>query len=292
MYIIYRFIYKLIIILHIESFISDKLFLKIQFYVSNKKRLDLKNPSTYNEKIQWLKLYDHNPMYPIIVDKYEVRKFVKDKIGEEYLIKNYGVYSNEVEINFDCLPNSFVVKCTHDSGNVYICNDKENIDYNKLNEIYSGLKKNFFYVSREWPYKNLKPRIIIEENLTRNNKAPSDYKLMCFDGKVKFIQLHENRFSNHKSFLYDNNGNPTDFNNVGNETDNLSAPKLDMSILNKMIRLAEILAYEFIHIRVDFYYVDKKIYFGELTLYDAAGLTPWFNNGDIILGNLLNIKAN
>ncbi|QUN12906.1 glycosyl transferase [Clostridium sp. C1] len=292
MYYINKIILKLISILHIEKYISDKKYLEIQYYVCTRSKLNLKSPNSYNEKIQWLKLYDHNPIYPMIVDKNEVREYVKTKIGDKYLTQKYGVFDNPSDIKIEKLPQSFVIKCTHDSGNVYICEDKNNIDYTKLNNVFNGLKNNFYYKSREWPYKNVKPRLIIEENLSRNGEAPIDYKFMCFNGKVKYIQLHEGRFSNHKSYLYDRYGNTTDFNNIGNERDNLTAPKLDMELINKMIELAETLAEDFIHIRVDFYYVDNKIYFGELTLYDAAGLVPWCNNGDIILGKLLDITSN
>ena len=291
MYFINKIILKVICILHIEKYIPDRSFLKIQYYVSTKNKLNLDCPVSYNEKIQWLKLYDHNPIYPVIVDKNDVREYVKEKVGNKYLIKKYGVYESSEQIDFTELPKSFVVKCTHDSGNVYICDDKENINYNKLNKVYNGLKSNFYYKSREWPYKKLKPRIIIEENLSRNGEPPNDYKLMCFGGKVKYIQLHEGRFSNHRSYLYDCDGNITLFNNVGNENDNLYAPVLDMNLIKEMIKLAEILSEDFIHVRVDFYYVDNHIYFGELTLYDAAGLVPWTNNGDLILGKLLNIES-
>lgn len=290
MYILSKILLKIITLFHLEKLLSDKSYLKLQYFVSTKKRLNLNNPTTYNEKIQWLKLFDHNPFYNKVVDKYDVREYIKEKIGEKYLIKLYGVYSQPDEINYNLLPNSFVVKCTHDSGNVYICNDKTKIDYCKLNNVYKGLKRNFYYASREWPYKNLIPRIIIEENLSRNEKIPSDYKLMCFNGKVEYIQLHTDRFNNHNSYLYDKNGNPTEFNNVGNEKDNLTAPKLSQEIINKMINLAEQIASDFIHVRVDFYYVDEQIYFGELTLYDGAGLIPWTNKGDEILGNALKIN--
>lgn len=291
MYFFYKCLYKLIQITHLEKRISDKEFLKIQYYITHKKKLNLDNPKTYNEKVQWLKLYDHNKIYPTIVDKANVRNFVKERIGDEHLIKSFGVYDSPNKINFETLPDSFVIKCTHDSGNVYVCKNKKEFDKNKFDAVCKGLSRNFYYSSREWPYKSLKPRLIIEENLSRNGKTPSDYKLMCFNGKVKYIQLHEDRFSNHKSYLYDISGVPTEFNNVGSETDNDTAPKLDMNIIKKMIDLAEILAKDFLHVRVDFYFVDNKIYFGELTLYDSAGLVPWFNNGDEILGELIDLKS-
>lgn len=290
MYTVNKILLKLINTLHIEKYISDETYLKIQYNVSTKQKLNLKTPTSYNEKLQWLKLNDHNPIYPKIVDKNEVREFVKEKIGEEYLINKYGVYDKPSDIDFDFLPNSFVIKCTHDSGNIYICEDKNNLNHEKLEKVYEGLNNNFYYISREWPYKEVKPRLIIEENLTRNGATPKDYKLMCFNGKVKYIQLHDGRFTDHKSYLYTVSGKVTEFNNVGNEEDNLYAPKLDMEVINKMITLAEILSKDFLHIRVDFYYVDDQIYFGELTLYDGAGLVPWTNNGDLILGELLNIK--
>lgn len=290
MYFFYRCLYKLILVANLEKYLSDESFLKIQYYITHKKRLNLKNPQTYNEKIQWLKLHDHNELYPKIVDKADVRNYVKERIGEEHLIKCYGVFDSPNLTNLETLPDSFVIKCTHDSGNVYVCENKEKFDKKKFGTVCNGLNYNFYYKSREWPYKSLKPRLIVEENLSRNGKTPADYKLMCFNGKVKFIQLHEDRFSDHKSYLYDINGVPTKFNNVGSESDNDTAPMLDMSVIKKMISLAEILAKDFFHVRVDFYFVDNKIYFGELTLYDSAGLVPWFNNGDEILGELLDLS--
>lgn len=289
-YYLNKILLKIIKTFRIEKLVTDKTFIEMQYFSCIKSRLNLADPVTYNEKLQWLKLYDHNPKYPAIVDKNDVRYYVKDKIGEQYLTKKYGLFNKYEEIDISKLPKSFVVKCTHDSGNVYICDDKNKMDYRKLNNVFNGLKKNYYYESREWPYKNIKPRIIIEENLSREGKVPSDYKLMCFDGRVEYIQLHENRFSEHKQYLYNRHGETTDFNNFENIDDNLSAPHLDMTIINKMIELAEKLAKDFIHIRVDFYYVDDKIYFGELTLYDGAGLVPWNNGGDYILGNCLNIE--
>lgn len=166
---------------------DDKEYLKILYEIVMGKRLELDNPQTFNEKLQWLKLYDRNDEYTKMVDKYEVKKYVEDKIGKQYIIPTLGVWDRFEDIDFDKLPNKFVLKCTHDSGGVVICKDKNLFD-RKLaqKKINKNLKENFFWQSREWPYKNVKPRIIAEEFLENKSKEEIvDYKYYCFDGKPK-----------------------------------------------------------------------------------------------------------
>ena len=253
------------------NWMSDSFYLKMIFRAKLGYSLDLKNPKTFNEKLQWLKLYDCNPLYTQLVDKYEVRKFVAEKIGEEYLIPLLGVWDRFEDIDFDALPSQFVLKCTHDSGSVVICKDKTAFDIkvaqNKLNKC---LKRNFYYVGREWPYKDVKPRIICEKYMEDESGAElKDYKIFCFNGMPKIIQVDFDRFTNHKRNLYDVEWNyipvsiqyPTDQNNIVNKPEKLE----------KMLNFAKILSKNIPHVRVDFYSIHDKIYFGELTFTHGSG---------------------
>ena len=178
---------------YIRKIVPDKLYLKYKFYKKMKKQLNLDNPQTFNEKLQWLKLYDRNPEYTRMVDKYEVKKYVAEKIGEEYIIPTLGVWNKFEDIDFEELPNQFVLKCTHDSGGVVICKDKSTFDFNAANKkLTHCLKRNYFWKGREWPYKNIKPRIIAEQYIAEDLV---DYKFMCFSGEVKCSFICTNRFS-------------------------------------------------------------------------------------------------
>lgn len=251
---------------------SDEEFIKKKYKIKMGKNLNLKNPKTYNEKLQWLKLYNHNPLYTKLVDKYEVKKYVAKLIGEEYIIPTLGVWSSFDEIDFEILPMSFVLKCTHDSGGLVIVKDKKNIDYKsakkKLNRC---LERNFYYAGREWPYKDVVPMIIAEKYIEDRNHELKDYKLMCFNGKVKCSFVCTERFSDEglKVTFFDREWNMMPFERY--------YPKSNMPIskpinYEKMIELAEILSKDIPFVRVDFYEVDNKIYFGELTFYPGSGL--------------------
>ena len=184
-----NFIYKAFLFLDRKNIIriNDELYLKMMYWIRLNKKLNLDNPKGFNEKLQWLKLYDRQEKYTKMVDKYEAKKYVSNIIGEEYIIPTIGIYENFDEINFDELPNKFVMKCTHDSGGIVICRDKKNFDINiAKKKINKCLKTNYYYPGREWPYKNVKPRIIIEKYMEEKNFTQlNDYKFMCFDGKVK-----------------------------------------------------------------------------------------------------------
>ena len=253
------------------NFLNDYTFLKMKYRLCLRKKLDLKDPKTFNEKLQWLKLYDRKPIYTTMVDKYEAKKYVASIIGEEYIIPTLGVYNHFDEIDFEKLPNQFVIKCTHDSGGVVIVKDKKELDIEETKKkIEKSLKKNYFYSGREWPYKNVKPRIIIEKYMVdESQKELKDYKVFNFDGKAKIIQVDFDRFIEHKRNLYDTDWNyieaviqyPTDKNVKINKPKNL----------NKMLELAEKLSKDIPHVRTDFYSIDDKIYFGELTFYHGSG---------------------
>lgn len=258
--------------LNIFFLLPDKFYLQILYKIRMGKKLDLKNPKTYSEKLQWLKLYDHNPLYKKLVDKYEVRKYVADTIGENYLIPLLGVWNAFDQINFNELPNQFVLKCTHDSGSVLICTDKAtwnvNIAKKKLNKC---MKRDYFYLGREWPYKDIKPRIIAEEYIVDESGTQlKDYKIFCFHGKPRMIEVDFDRFIDHKRNVYD-----TNWNYLNIETNYPAHPEIKIDKpkeLNTMLILAEKLASDFPHVRVDFYTFDHVIYFSEITFYHASGM--------------------
>ena len=253
--------------------IDDAEFLKIRYEKAFNKELDLNNPKTFNEKLQWLKLHDRNPIYPKLVDKYEVKKYVANIIGEEYIIPTLGIYNNFDEINFDELPSQFVVKCTHDSGSTIVCKDKEKFNINDCKrKINKALKKNFYYISREWPYKNVKPKILIEEYKEDQSGELKDYKVYSFNGKADYVMACFDRFNDGPKFIYyDKKWNiKKEFSNDGlkyGDKINLEKPKN----LDKMFEFAEILSKGIDFVRVDFYEVNNKLYFGELTFYPSGG---------------------
>lgn len=247
---------------------NDEEYLKRLFKIKLGYDLDFFNPVTFNEKLQWLKVYDRNPQYTNLVDKYEAKSVVGKIIGSEYIVKTYGVWDSFEDIDFDKLPNSFVIKCTHDSGGVVVVKDKSKMKIKAIKKrINKSLKKNYFYWSREWPYKNIKPRIIIEEFLGEN--IP-DYKLMCFNGKVKcsFVCSERNCNQELKVTFYDRNWNKMPFERHYKSSDNeIPCPKN----YEKMIELAEKLSAGIRFVRVDFYEVEGELYFGEMTFYPGSG---------------------
>lgn len=252
--------------------LTDKKYLEYRFLSEMGYKLNLKNPQTFNEKLQWLKLYDRNPEYTKMVDKYEVREYIKEKIGEEYLIPLIGVYDKFDDIDFDKLPNQFVIKCNHDSGGLIICKDKNRLDIETARKkINRSLKTNYYYSGREWPYKNVKPRIIIEKYMEDSNKSDLiDYKLFCFNGIPKIVLVCSERFSssNMCETWFDMNWKLIDMTESGHRVDStISKPKQ----LKKMVELSKKLSKNIPFIRVDWYEIGDKLYFGELTFYPASG---------------------
>lgn len=281
-------------------YVTDKLGLieySDLFYLNNfyrfkfGKKLNIKNPVSFNEKLQWLKIYDRNDLYSIMVDKHEVKKYVSEIIGEEFIIPTVGVYNTFDEINFDKLPNQFVIKCTHNSGGVIICHDKANFNYKLAKKCISkNLKTNFYKYGREWPYKNVKPRIIIEKLLKDDTTNQiNDYKFFCFNGKVKLFKVDFDRNTKHGANYYDLNCDLLPF---GEE---VCPPNFNKEIqipsnIHSMIKKAELLAKNTKFVRIDFYNVNGKIYFGEITFYPASGFGKFIpNDWDEKLGNMLNL---
>lgn len=256
-----------------DRWLPDKYFIRRAYRNMMGKELDLNNPQTFNEKLQWLKLHDRKKIYTKMVDKYEAKEYVASIVGEEYIIPTIGIYNSFDEIDFDKLPNQFVMKCTHDSGGNVVCKDKSKLDIEKAREkINASLKTNYYWVWREWPYKNVKPRIIIEPYLEDKKETEIiDYKIMCFSGKAKllFTCTERNTKNGLKVTFFDLDWNKLPFTrHYPASTKKIKKPKN----FNKMIKFAEKLSKDNIFLRVDFYEINNKLYFGELTFYPGAGI--------------------
>ncbi len=273
------------------NLLPDKLYLQLMFRHRMGKRLNLDNPKTFNEKLQWLKLYDRKPEYTKMVDKYTAKKYVASKIGKQYIIPTLGVWKRFEDIDFDKLPNQFVLKCTHDSGGLVICRDKSKFDIKSARDkINKSLKRNYYYSGREWPYKNVPPRIIAEKYMEDSQTVDlHDYKIMCFNGKAKcsFVCSGRNTDAGLHVTFFDRDWNALPFErHYPSEKNGLPCPKN----YKKMIEAAEKLSKNIPFVRVDFYEVVGEMYFGELTFYPGSGFEE-FNPEcwDKKLGQLLQL---
>lgn len=270
---------------------SDKRYLKMAYKSRIKKKLNIDKPETFNEKMQWLKLYDRNPEYTKMVDKYNVKEYIATIIGEKYIIPTLGVYDKFNDIDFNILPDEFVIKTTHDSGGVFICRNKSLINIKKAKKIINkSLKRRYYSLWREWPYKDVKPRIIIEKYMKDNeNTDLLDYKLMCFNGKVKCSFVCTDRYTEDglKVTFFDRNWKKMPFERHY-PSDKKEIPKPQN--YEKMVELAEKLSKGISFVRVDFYEINKKIYFGELTFYPGGGFEE-FNpeSYDLLLGSWIKL---
>lgn len=295
---------------------SDGAYLKALFWLSLGYKLDLRNPKTFNEKLQWLKIYNRKEEYTLMVDKVEAKKYVASVIGEEYIIPTLAVYNRAEEIDFDALPNQFVLKCTHDSGGIVICKDKTKIDKEEaIRMLRKGLKRNYYWQNREWPYKNVKPRIIAEQYMADDGQGLSDYSCkdslvtlnsvrVCGGGDLAVNQdfvvhltpCQEKELHDYKFFCFD--GKPKvmfvaseryspsgakfnfydmDFNLLPftNGHPNYENPISKPAEFEKMKELAAKLSRGTLQVRIDFYDVNGHIYFGEITFYHWSGMTPF-----------------
>lgn len=267
----------------------DKMYLKWQFWHIYHRKLNIDHPITYADKLAYLKTHDQKESLSKLVDKYAVREYVSEKIGSNYLIPLLGVYENAGSIPWDTLPEKYVLKCTHDSASVILHLSDEDFDKNAAEKsLQAHLNRNMYWYSREYPYKNVIPRIICEVFLDDNGKPPADYKIMCFNGKPHFIVLDMDRFGNHRRDVYDVNWNKTDI-----STDHENSGKIAQrpDALDEMLQLAEILSQGFPHVRVDFYCVNGRIYFGEMTFFPWGG-PIWFkpDTWNYKLGDLIQIS--
>lgn len=253
------------------NWVSDEQYLKIAYRIEVGEKLNLDNPKSFNEKVQWMKLYDRRPEYTMMVDKYKVKQYVKSIIGEEYIIPTIAVWSRAEEISVDSLPDQFVLKCNHDSGSITICKNKMNINVKDLISKYRKLlKRNGYWYGREWSYKDVVPCIIAEPYMVDESGVElKDYKVFCFNGEPKFIQVDFDRFIRHKRNLYTPSWEliESEIKYRSDKNHKIDKPyKLD-----EMITIAKMLSKDIPHVRVDFYSIGKRLYFGELTFYHGSG---------------------
>lgn len=253
--------------------------------------IDWKNPRTFTEKIQWLKVYNRNPKYTTMVDKYAVKKYVGDRIGEEYIIPTLGVWDTPEDIDWDSLPNQFVLKTTHGGGGggVFICKDKSTFDIKStIARIKNSLASDIYLELREWPYKNVPKRIIAEKFMAPvKNPIPtdlSDYKFFCFNGEPEYCQVIRDRYSKETIDFYDMEWNHQEFVGLNPVARNGLAPVAPPKHLNEIIQICKKLAKDIPFVRVDLYVIDEKQYFGELTFYPASGIGTF--NLDVWNGRL------
>lgn len=255
------------------NWMSDEEYIRIAYWCRMHKKLNLENPQTFNEKLQWLKLHDRKSEYTLMVDKYEAKRYVAERVGDGHVIPTIGVWDKFEDIDFKAMPNQFVLKCTHDSGSIVICRDKSSFNIEKAKGIINrGLKHNSYWAGREWPYRDVQPRIIAEKFMEdESGNELKDYKFFCFNGVVKCLKIDFNRFTKHRANYYDTSmellpfgeaGYPPDYHHIINKTDQLAA----------MIAMAEKLSSGKPFLRVDLYNVNNTVYFGELTFYPAGGM--------------------
>lgn len=253
-------------------FISDKTYYRIQYYAVLGRFPNIDNPILYTEKLQWLKLYDHNPIYTKIVDKYEVKNIISKIIGENYIIPTLNVWNSPEEIDFDSLPNQFVLKTTFGGGGdgIVICRDKSMLN---IDETIKKLKKSFntdpYIRAREWPYKNVPRRIIAEQYMEDDSGELRDYKFYCFNGEPKVMLVASNRFTNHNFNYFDMDFNVLPITSAMGAQSDVKMNRPDC--FDEMKEVAAKLSKGFPHVRVDLYNSGGKVLFGELTLYDSSG---------------------
>lgn len=255
----------------ISYVIPDRIYLHLKYYMRTGERLNLRSPVTYTEKLQWLKLHDRRSLYTTLVDKYEVKKYVAKRLGEEYVVPLLGVWENVDDIPFDELPAQFVLKCTHDSGGLQICKEKASFDIDsakkKINQV---LKANYYWANREWPYKNVKPRVIAEKYLEDSQTCDTrDYKFFTFGGEPKVMYIATGRGSGETyGDFFD-----MDFRHLDLTIDHNNAPVCPEKPVGfeEMKRAAAILAEGIPQVRVDFYEIDSHVYFGEMTFFHCGG---------------------
>ena len=273
------------------SLIPDKIYLKMRYKSHTGKKLNLKSPKRFNEKLQWLKLYNRCPEYTVMVDKVAVKDYVASLIGEEYVIKTLGVWDNPDDIDFSALPDKFVIKCNHNSGRgMYICRDKSKMDVEKVKrELKDGLGQDYYACDREWPYKNVPRKIIAEEFLDDGTgRDLNDYKVFNFNGEPRIIQVDFDRFSGHKKNLYTTDWQLCDFSFNYPAHPEIEIPRPET--LSEMLRLSKILAKDMPYVRTDFYSVKGKLYFGEITFFPASGYGKFSpDEYDFKLGELITL---
>lgn len=274
------------------DWLGDRAYLKLRYRAMMGKKLDLQNPQTYTAKLQWLKLYDRRPERTALVDKYAVKEYVKETIGEGYLVPSFGVWDRFEDIDFDSLPQEFVLKCTHDSGGILICRDKSALDLAKAGEkLEKARRRSFYKLNREWTYRNVQPRILAEAYMEHSATCDlRDYKFFCFDGEPKLMFVATDRQTPGEDTKFDFFDMDYTHLDIKNGHENAKVPPEKPENFELMKELARKLSKGIPHVRVDFYEVDGKVYFGELTFYHFSGLVAFQpDHWDQVLGDWLTL---
>ncbi len=263
--------------LAVTKWIPDKIYLQMMFYKHFGRFINFKNPKSFNEKLQWLKIYDRKESYTRMVDKHEVKKYVANLIGEEYIIPTLGVWETPEEIEFDTLPEQFVLKWNHDSGSVVICKDKKTFDKEEaIKKLQQGKTFSGYWYGREWPYKNVKPLILAEQYMEdEKTEELRDYKFFCFNGVAKALFVATDRQVKETETKFDFFDMEYKHLPITNGHPNADKPPLKPRCFDEMKVLAEKLSVGIPHLRVDFYEVNGKVYFGELTFSHWSGFVPF-----------------
>lgn len=287
------------IIQNFFGWLPDKTYLQLLYRFKMSHKLDLNHPKTFTEKIQWLKLYNRRPEYTLMVDKFAVKKYVTDIIGEKYVIPTLGVWDKLEDIDWDALPNEFVLKTTHGggSGGVVICKDKKTFDRNKaILTLRASMRSDIYRSLREWPYKDVKKRVLAEKYMVPKDMVNnpiyelSDYKFFCFNGEPKYCQVIRNRHSKESIDFYDMNWRHQEFVGLNPAASNGINPVPQPLLLDDMICICHKLSKNMKFVRIDMYVIDNRIYFGEITFYPASGM-GLFNpdKWNEELGNLISL---
>lgn len=273
------------------NWMPDSLYIRCMFHFRMGYSLNLKEPKTFNEKLQWLKLHNRNPEYAKLVDKAAVKDYVTNLLGSEYVIPTIGIWEKFDQIDFNKLPSQFVLKCTHDSGGLVICKDKKNLNFDEIRKkISKSLKKKYFYHGREWPYKNVPPRIIAEKYMEDESGGFVDYKFFCFNGVVDCVMVCIDRhIQDTKFYFFDKDWKLKRLNIRGkNAPADFSLRK--PSCIDQMFEIAAKLSKGIPFVRVDLYEVLGKIYFGEMTFFPDNGFDPnLLPETDLYFGSLINL---
>lgn len=272
---------------------TDKLYLKILYYLYMGKRLDLKNPKTMNEKMQWLKLYDRKPEYKQMVDKIQAKEYYSKMIGKEYIVPTLGIWNKFEDIDFDTLPNKFVLKTNHSGGNtgVIICKDKSTFNKEKAKcQLEKSLKSDIYKAFGEWPYKDMNKCIFAEELIGNEGEELVDYKFYCFDGYVDAVLICMDRqIGDPKFYFFDKEWKLKRYNKRGKMApEGFTLPKPEN--MDKMFELASQISKGIPHLRVDLYNVNGKIYYGESTFFTASGFDAnRLPEADLYFGSLIKL---
>ena len=267
---------------------NDRLYLKLMFHLRVGYSLNLEDPKTFNEKLNWLKIYYHNPIMPMLADKFAVKEIVAKLIGQEYVVNNYGVWDDFDDIDFNKLPDKFVLKTTNDSMGVIVCKDKKSFDVLAAKkQIGKGSKSNYFYAKREWVYKDIPRRIIADQYLEDGTGMQlRDYKFWCFNGVPKYMYFTIKGEKSYENF-YDMDFNIVD---IDHGFKRFVPEFVRPEAYEEMKHLAEIISKDLPFARIDFFYVKGKVYFGEVTFYDWAGMRAFSNyDTDLKLGELITL---